>query len=320
MSQHIFYYSLAYIVAVPISAFVIGIGLDQAHSSRHVSLKFRWGNNAVAFLSSIFVVVMVGENCAWIAGGSGLLTKTLEHPTTSQMLIPACIGCTEFVVQVYYIQRFFNAFGRSMLFIFSGIGAVINVLVAWGCTLSILMKINNQDQELLDSTKFQLQTFHIETPLREVWLGTSSLVALLIVFGQVYSCVHHLDKRTSICFLRRDHFLIRIGVATLQTSALSALLIWATALLFLIDTVTGDRPSPGNVGSFVFLTLIRIPMSYGSLIFSLVRERKLSIDSIRMSLVAMPTSGAEAFMKDEKKNFFKNQVTVHTVRSQVFES
>ncbi|OAV97775.1 hypothetical protein PTTG_25962 [Puccinia triticina 1-1 BBBD Race 1] len=324
MSEQKFFYSSAYLLAAPIAALIIGITLDRAYASKFASPKFRWGNNAVTLLALAFIVIILRENYASLVPQSDDLPNTgiLERPSAAQVSTPATVGCVQFLVQVYYIQHFLKAAGKKLWNVACLFICAINFLTSWGCTISILIKLS-KPAEVVDLSETGLPTFQLARHVLAAWLATSLLAELVIVAGNLYSgrSAQNIDQDKPFCFLKNDHILTKIGVVALQTSALSALIILTASSIFLADVLSGGQPSPGMTGCFVFLQLMRIPVGYSSLVFSIVRERGLSMNAIRNSLIATPNGTLKDFsLEGYKKSDPSNQVTVHTVTSQVFEN
>jgi len=317
-----FYYHSAYLFAAPISALITGAALDRAYCSRHVALKFRWGSNAVAFLSLAFIAIILRENYAGMRPRGDDALKTLDRPTVAHVLTPLNIGCVEFLIQAYYIQQLFKTFGKTVWTIVSLVICGISFMASWAGTISILLKVIKPPQELIDLASTGLPTFQLDSPALAAWLATSLLSELVIVGGNLYArrSKHFSDEEKPIRFLRYDHILTKIAVTTLQTSALSALLIMTASLIFFVNALTGDTPTPGTTGCFVLLNLMRVPVGYASLVFSLVRERNLSINAIRKSLMMTSNSSLnDSSVEEGKRIHSANQVTVHTVTSRIFE-
>ncbi|KAA1121157.1 hypothetical protein PGTUg99_020595 [Puccinia graminis f. sp. tritici] len=322
MPEQKFFYSVAYLLAAPISALITGIALDHAYYSRHVSLTFRWGVNAVTFLALAFIVIILRENYASIMPQGNEVLRSLERPSAAQVSTPAIIGCVQFLVQVYYMKLFVKQFGKKAWTVVFLLICVINFFTSWGCTITILIKLSKPSEDI-DLSQTGLPSFQLESKVLAAWLGTSLLAELVIVGGNLYSrrSARLLDQEKPIRFLNYDHILTKIGVVALQTSGLSSLIILTAFLIFLVDFLIPDAPSPGMTGCFVLLNLMRIPVGYASLVFSLVRERSLSINALRNSLIATPNGTLKDFSLEEyKQSHPTNQVTVHTVTSQVFEN
>lgn len=321
VDQNLDYYS-AYLLAAPISALITGAVLDRAYCSRHVSLKFRWGSNAVALLALAFIAIIFRENYAGLRPrGDGAL-ETLDRPTVTHVLTPLNIGCVEFLIQAYYIQQLFKTFGKTVWTIVPLVICGISFVASWAGTINILLKVIKPPQQVIDLSTTRLPTFQLDSPALAAWLVTSLLSGLVIVGANLYvrRSKHFLDEEKPIRFLRYDHILTKIAVTTLQTSALSALLILIASLIFLVNALTGDTPTPGTTGCFVLLNLMRIPVAYASLVFSLVRERNLAINSIRKSLMTTSNSSLNGSSVEEgKRSNSANQVIVHTITSQIFE-
>ncbi|KAH9449788.1 hypothetical protein MJO29_010614 [Puccinia striiformis f. sp. tritici] len=324
MSDHKFFYYLAYLIAAPISALIIGVCLNHAYGSGHVSANFRWGNNAVAFLALSFIVIVFRENYAGIMPLEGHkdVLRISERPSAAQVLTPANVGSVQFLIQVYHIQQLFKGFGKTVWTIGSLVICGINFLTSWGCTVTILIKLSNPSVKVIDLSKSDLPTFQLDSQILTAWLATCLLTELVIVGGNLYSRrgEYFLEDKP-IRFLRYDHLLTKIGVVALQTSAFNALIILTASIIFLVNLLIGDNPSPATTGCFILLNLMRVPVGYASLVFSLIRERNLSLNAIQQSLIASPNGSLKDYsVEDGKGNPLTNQVTVHTVTSQVFEN
>ncbi|KNZ52543.1 hypothetical protein VP01_3535g1 [Puccinia sorghi] len=237
------------------------------------------------------------------------------------MLLPP-VSCVEFLIQAYYIQQLFKTFGKTVWTIVPLVICGISFVASWAGTINILLKVIKPPQQVIDLSTTRLPTFQLDSPALAAWLVTSLLSGLVIVGANLYvrRSKHFLDEEKPIRFLRYDHILTKIAVTTLQTSALSALLILIASLIFLVNALTGDTPTPGTTGCFVLLNLMRIPVAYASLVFSLVRERNLAINSIRKSLMTTSNSSLNGSSVEEgKRSNSANQVIVHTITSQIFE-
>ncbi|MBW0461425.1 hypothetical protein O181_001140 [Austropuccinia psidii MF-1] len=321
MWDHVTSYAFAFLLGSPVVAFMTGICLHLAYRSRRAPLKFRWGSNALGFLSMLSIVLIVRQNCAWITNEPGLLINTLAHPTTTQLLMPASTGCAEFLLQVFFLQRISKGFTLQVFPACIWILSALSLLTSWACTLNIAITSNSMHIELFHPPKFHLPSFYIQTAFLAPWLATATLTQWLVFAGRLYSNLHTPCREERIVFEKSDSLLAKLGVLVLQTSAINGFMLSCILMIYIMNILSGDNPSPLIVGWFVFFNILRISVNYVTLIFCLMREFRFSVGLLQVTFVAKTDHNPNNDAIPQKKiQNFGSQVTIHTTRSQVIES
>ncbi|KAG0150457.1 hypothetical protein CROQUDRAFT_652391 [Cronartium quercuum f. sp. fusiforme G11] len=295
------YSGIAYGLAVPITALVLGLCWEKAYQHSSPMTKYNICElYFVSVLGALSLLLMTMHNCSSVTtakrigpDGSPLSMRI------SEIMLPGIIAFAQLLCQLSFLSGIYKRNKSRIFGIICGGLSMIEFLAAVGMTIVSAMKQYQRRLRRAEGQRVDLSTFApYQDVLRGLWLF-SAVVVNAALCGM--SCVHWLKSgKGSSKFGGRQAWIVKVSLLLLETSMLNFILSFLVAVLSVHVAVANSNMKKTPIyGVFVFIRLIQLPATFLTIVFTLEKE------SVQAPEILVKFE--QARWSDEKMNFSRPQ-------------